>query len=84
MGEEGDYIPVATLSSPECCCIKMGNDESLLSLSRLFFFFFFFAKHIILGRLFKNIHPLFQYSSRLFTDAFKKLFFFLKANILTL
>ena len=28
------------------------------------FFFFFFAKHIIVGRLFRNIYPWLQYSSR--------------------
>ena len=28
-----------------------------------FFFFFFLAKHIIVGRLFRNIHPSLQYSS---------------------
>ena len=26
LGEEGDYIPIATLSPPEC--IKVGSDES--------------------------------------------------------
>ena len=29
----------------------------------LFFFFFFLAKHIIVGRLFRNIHPSLQYFS---------------------
>ena len=29
-----------------------------------FFFSFFFAKHIIVGRLFRYIHPPLQYSSR--------------------
>ena len=28
MGEEGDYIPIATLSPPEYSYIKMGSDES--------------------------------------------------------
>ena len=28
MGEEGDYIPIATLSPPEYSCIKMGSDKS--------------------------------------------------------
>ena len=74
VGEEGDYIPIATLSSLECCCIKMGNDESLVSFS-LSLLLFCFDKHIIVGRLFKNIHRLFQYSPRSFIDAFKKLFF---------
>ena len=27
-GGEGDYIPIATLSTPEYSCIKMGSDES--------------------------------------------------------
>ena len=32
VGKEGDYIPVATLSPPECdSCIKMGSDESHLN-----------------------------------------------------
>ena len=29
-----------------------------------YFLIYFFAKHIIVGLLFKNIHPLLQYSSR--------------------
>ena len=29
VGEEGDYIPVATLSQSEYC-FKMGSDESIL------------------------------------------------------
>ena len=28
VGEEGDYIPIATLSPPELRCIKVGSDES--------------------------------------------------------
>ena len=28
VGEEGDYIPIATLSPPDDSCIKMGSDES--------------------------------------------------------
>ena len=31
---------------------------------QFFFFFFFFAKHIIVGLLFRNIHPSLQYFSR--------------------
>ena len=27
VGEEGDYIPIATLSPPEYSGIKMGSDE---------------------------------------------------------
>ena len=35
MGEEGDYIPIATLSphSPHDSCIKMSNDEIHLNVS---------------------------------------------------
>ena len=29
VGEEGDYVPIATrLSPPDDCCIKMGSDEN--------------------------------------------------------
>ena len=28
VGGKGDYIPIPTLSLPECSCIKMGSDES--------------------------------------------------------
>ena len=31
VGEEGDYIPIATLSPPSC--IKMGSDESHFNVS---------------------------------------------------
>ena len=45
------------------------NVVCVFSFSFFFFSFFFFffssvAKHIIVGRLFKNIHPSLQYSSR--------------------
>ena len=34
VGEEGDYIPIATLSPPENdSCIKMGSDESHFNVS---------------------------------------------------
>ena len=36
----------------------------LLILNNVLFIFSFFAKHIIVGRFFKNIHPSLQYSSR--------------------
>ena len=28
VGEEGDYIPIATLSPPDDFCIKMNSDEN--------------------------------------------------------
>ena len=31
--EEGDYIPIATLSPPEYSCIKMDSDESNFNVS---------------------------------------------------
>ena len=37
--------------------------------SMVVIFVLFFAKHIIVGRLFKNIHPSLQYSSRSFIHA---------------
>ena len=33
VGEEGDYIPIATLSPPDDSCIKMGSDESHFNVS---------------------------------------------------
>ena len=33
LGEEGDYIPIATLSPPDDSCIKMGSDESHFNVS---------------------------------------------------
>ena len=33
VGEEGDYIPIATLSPPVVSCIKMGSDESHFNVS---------------------------------------------------
>ena len=34
MGEEGDYVPIATLSPPECdSCIETGSDESHFTVS---------------------------------------------------
>ena len=33
VGEEGDYIPIATLSPPEDSCIKMCSDENHFSVS---------------------------------------------------
>ena len=33
MGEEGDYIPIATVSPPEDSCIKMGSDGSHFNVS---------------------------------------------------
>ena len=33
VGEEGDYIPIATLSPPEGFDIKMGSDESHINVS---------------------------------------------------
>ena len=33
VGEEGDYIPIATLSPPDDFCIKMGSDESHFNVS---------------------------------------------------
>ena len=33
MEEEGDYIPVATLSPPNDSCIKMGSDGSHFNVS---------------------------------------------------
>ena len=33
VGEEGDYIPIATLSAPERFCIKMGSDGSHFNVS---------------------------------------------------
>ena len=33
MWEEGDYIPIATLSPPDDSCIKMGSDESHFNVS---------------------------------------------------
>ena len=33
VGEEGEYIPIATLSSPRMTCIKMGSDESHFNVS---------------------------------------------------
>ena len=36
VGEEGDYIPLATLSPPEWSCIQMGSNEShLMFITRL-------------------------------------------------
>ena len=32
VGEEGDYIPIATLSPPDSC-IRMGSDESHFNVS---------------------------------------------------
>ena len=32
VGEEGDYLPIATLSPPDSC-IKMGSDESHFNVS---------------------------------------------------
>ena len=34
VGEEGDYIPIATLSPYNDSCIKMGSDESHFNVSR--------------------------------------------------
>ena len=33
VGREGDYVPITTLSPPECSCIKIGSDESHLNVS---------------------------------------------------
>ena len=33
VGEEGDYIPITTLSPPNDSCIKMGSDESHFNVS---------------------------------------------------
>ena len=33
VGEEGEYIPIATLSPPEMTCIKMGSDKSHFNVS---------------------------------------------------
>ena len=33
VGEEGEYIPIATLSSPERPALKMGSDESHFNVS---------------------------------------------------
>ena len=33
VGEEGDYIPIATLSPQNDSCIKMGSDESHFNVS---------------------------------------------------
>ena len=33
MGEEGEYIPIATLSPHRMTCIKMGSDESHFNVS---------------------------------------------------
>ena len=33
VGEQGDCIPIATLSPPECWCIKMGSIESHFNVS---------------------------------------------------
>ena len=33
VGEEGEHIPIATLSPPKMTCIKMGNDESHFNVS---------------------------------------------------
>ena len=33
VGEEGEYIPIDTLSPPELTCIKMGSDESHFNVS---------------------------------------------------
>ena len=46
------------------------NVENIFPFFSFFFFLFFllfsffFAKHISVGRLFRNVHPLLQYSSR--------------------
>ena len=54
--------------------VKAGKQKDLGSIPLLFFFFFLFfvvvvvvvvvAKHIIVGLLFRNIHPSLQYFSR--------------------
>ena len=33
VGEEGEYIPIATLSPPERLCIKRGSDQSHFNVS---------------------------------------------------
>ena len=33
VGGEGDYIPIATQSPPECFCTKVGSDESHFNVS---------------------------------------------------
>ena len=33
VGEDGEYIPIATLSPPRMTCIKMGSDESQFNVS---------------------------------------------------
>ena len=33
VGEEGEYIPIATLSPPRMTCIKIGSDESHFNVS---------------------------------------------------
>ena len=33
VGEEGDYIPIGTLSPPNDFCIKVGSDESHFNVS---------------------------------------------------
>ena len=43
--------------------LKSFSDWSFFFFFPLFFFFFFLAKHIIVGLLFRNIHPSLQYSS---------------------
>ena len=53
---------------PLLCLLLLPCTESLLSMNnigwfRWGFFFFFFAKHIIVGLLFRNIHPSLQYFS---------------------
>ena len=52
----------------ELLCWSLSNFNCLF----FFFFFFFFAKHIIVGRLFRNIHPSLQYSfhSRIHTSLY--------------
>ena len=30
---EGEYVPIATLSPPECFCIKIGSEESHFNVS---------------------------------------------------
>ena len=53
-------------SSSLCCSWNMSLGKPYLCLPRVSVecFCFVFAKHIIVGRLFRNIHPSLQYSSR--------------------
>ena len=55
--------PSDTLTPPAHCQLKTDRDCRCWD-QHVFCFVFVFAKHISVGRLFRNIHPSLQYSSR--------------------